>query len=91
MATLDPVHDIVVRVVYDGASGAGKTTNLAQLVESFSPQRRGELASPRQRGERTLWFDWLYFNGGVVGGHPLRAQLVTTLWRIQRREGGAAR
>lgn len=79
MATFDRTHDhIVVRVVYDGATGAGKTTNLIQLVQSFSPQRRGELASPRRTGSGTSWFDWLYFNGGVVGGFPLRAQLVTT-------------
>jgi signal recognition particle receptor subunit beta len=68
---------IVVRVVYDGPAGAGKTENLKQLVQTFTSQRRGELSSPRQREESTPYFDWLYLNGGVVAGHALRAQLVT--------------
>lgn len=78
MATFDRAQGhVVVRVVYDGASGAGKTANLQHLVQTFSAQRRGELYSP-DTTDATRWFDWLYFNGGVVGGHPLRAQLVTT-------------
>ncbi|MBX3232620.1 MAG: hypothetical protein KIT84_16715 [Labilithrix sp.] len=69
---------VIVRVVYDGPSGSGKTANLAALVETFSAQRRGELSSPRRTETATTYFDWLTFNGGVVGGYPLRAQLVTT-------------
>lgn len=79
MATFDRSYGyIVVRVVYDGPSGAGKTANLKQLVQTFSAQRRGALSSPRQVDETTAYFDWLSLNGGVVGGYPLRAQLVTT-------------
>lgn len=89
MAAFDRKHGhIVVRVVYDGPSGAGKTSNLEQLVQSFSAQRRGELSSPRSTpGEATRYFDWLYFNGGVVAGHALRAQLVTVpgLATLERR------
>lgn len=68
---------IIVRVVYDGPAGAGKTENLKRLVETFTSQRRGELMSPGEREGSTSYFDWLYLNGGVVAGHPLRAQLVT--------------
>lgn len=78
MAAFDRSYGhIVVRVVYDGPAAAGKTENLRQLVQSFSSQRRGELSSPGPTGEGTTYFDWLYLNGGVVDGHPLRAQLVT--------------
>lgn len=78
MSTFDRNHGhIVVRVVYDGPSTAGKTENLKQLVRTFTSQRRGELSSPRQQDETTAYFDWLYLNGGVVGGHALRAQLLT--------------
>ncbi len=68
---------IVVRVVFDGPAGSGKTENLRQLVHTFSPQRRGELSSPGDRGDGTSFFDWLNLSGGVVAGHGLRAQLVT--------------
>ncbi len=79
MATVDRRNGhLVVRVVYDGPSGAGKSSNLKQLVQTFSPQRRGELFSPGPVDRATAYFDWLHLNGGVVGGYPLRAQLVTT-------------
>lgn len=68
---------IVVRVVFDGPAGSGKTENLKQLVQTFTAQRRGEMSSPRKHAETTSYFDWLYLNGGVVAGHGLRAQLVT--------------
>ena len=69
---------LVVRVVYDGPAFAGKTENLRQLVRTFTPQRRGELYTPRPSEEGTAWFDWLTLHCGVVGGHSLRAQLLTT-------------
>jgi len=78
MAAFDrKLGHIIVRVVYDGPAGAGKTENLKRLVETVTSQRRGELASPGERDGSTAYFDWLYLNGGVVAGHPLRAQLVT--------------
>jgi signal recognition particle receptor subunit beta len=68
---------VVVRVVYDGPASAGKTTNLAQLCRFFSHTRRSELVAPEERAGRTLFFDWLEVDGGLVGGYRLRCQLVT--------------
>ncbi|MGE3670808.1 MAG: ADP-ribosylation factor-like protein [Polyangiaceae bacterium] len=68
---------IVVRVVYDGPALAGKTTNLEQLCHFFTPLRRSELYSPKALAGRTLFFDWLQLEGGVVAGHGLRCHLVT--------------
>jgi signal recognition particle receptor subunit beta len=68
---------IVVRVVYDGPANAGKTTNLAQLCRFFTTLRRSELVAPGERAGRTLFFDWLQLDGGLVGGYALRCQLVT--------------
>lgn len=77
-----PVFDtqsrrVVVRVVYDGPAQAGKTTNMQQLCRLFTSLRRGELRSFEERAGRTLYFDWLHLDGGLVGGHPLRCQLVS--------------
>ncbi len=68
---------LVVRIVYDGPANAGKTTNLAQLCRFFTTLRRSELVVHEERAGRTLFFDWLHLDGGLVGGHPLRCQLVT--------------
>jgi signal recognition particle receptor subunit beta len=69
--------DIVVRIVYDGAPEAGKTTNVTALQGSIPLQRRGALASPDSTGRRTEFFDWLDFTGGFVDGRRLRCQLVS--------------
>lgn len=68
---------IIVRAVYDGPGHAGKTTNLKQLVASFTTQRRGEMLSPGETNGRTVFFDWLHIDGGVIGGHALRCELLT--------------
>jgi signal recognition particle receptor subunit beta len=69
--------DIVVRVVYDGAPEAGKTTNVVALLGTIPLQRRGALSSPETTGRRTEFFDWLDFAGGFVDGRRLRCQLVS--------------
>ena len=62
---------LVVRVVYDGAAEAGKTTNLRRLEEGLRLTRRGaRVEAPGSAGRRTQFFDWLDFQGGEVGGRP---------------------
>ena len=69
---------LVVRVVYDGAAEAGKTTNLRRLEEGLRLTRRGaRVEAPGSAGRRTQFFDWLDFQGGEVGGRPVRCQLVS--------------
>lgn len=78
MAIFDPeLQRIVVRVVYDGPAMAGKTTNVEQLCTFFSSQRRSELFVPQRMGQRTLYFDWMHLDGGLVDGRSLRCQFVT--------------
>lgn len=68
---------IVIRIVYDGPPEAGKTTNVLQLSQLMSAQRRGTLASPGTSGERTAYFDWLDFLGGYVDGRRVQCQLLS--------------
>lgn len=68
---------IVMRIVYDGAPEAGKTTNVLQLAESISLQRRGKVFSPGSAGRRTEFFDWMDFSGGYVDGRRVRCQVVS--------------
>jgi len=69
--------NIVIRVVYDGAPEAGKTTNLVALAERMPMQRRTEMRSPGNVSRRTEYFDWLTFKGGYVDGRRLLCQLVS--------------
>ncbi len=69
--------EIVVRIVYDGAPEAGKTTNIQHLLGCIPLQRRGVHASPESKSRRTEYFDWLDFAGGFVDGRRVRCQLVT--------------
>jgi signal recognition particle receptor subunit beta len=78
MAVFDRQQEkLVARVVYDGPAGAGKTTNLNQLCRFFTMLRRSELVTPAEAAGRTLFFDWLQLDGGLVGGVPLRCHLLT--------------
>lgn len=78
MATYDrTLHKIVVRVVYDGAARSGKTTNVRRICDSFTTRKRGELVVPEESSGRTQYFDWLQLDTGLVGGYPMRCQLVT--------------
>ncbi|WP_394841956.1 hypothetical protein LZC95_33380 [Pendulispora brunnea] len=71
------LQKILVRLVYDGPAHAGKTTNVTQLAAAFTTLRRGELLVPEEKDGRTLYFDWLHLDGGVIAGHGLRCQLLT--------------
>jgi hypothetical protein len=74
MATLDPRSDaIVIRVVYDGAPLAGKSTSVRALGQGVG----GEVFSPAELGGRTLYFDWLDYTGGLFEGHRIRCQIVS--------------
>jgi signal recognition particle receptor subunit beta len=68
---------VVVRIVYDGPARAGKTTNMRQLAECFTLRRRSELFVPEEMDGRTLFFDWMQLDGGLVAGEALRCQFLT--------------
>ncbi|HEX3766353.1 MAG TPA: ADP-ribosylation factor-like protein [Kofleriaceae bacterium] len=74
MAVLDSDRDaIVIRIVYDGPPHAGKTTSMRALARSLG---RG-VESPGEADERTLFFDWMEYTGGLFEGHQIRCQVVS--------------
>lgn len=64
---------IVIRIAYDGEAHAGKTTNLLALSRSLSRA----VYTPPQPGERTLYFDWLEYTGGLFDGMQVRCEVVS--------------
>jgi signal recognition particle receptor subunit beta len=74
MAVLDPKDDcVVIRIVYDGAPMAGKTTSVAALGRGLG----AGVYSPADVDGRTLYFDWLDYTGGLFEGHRIRCQIVS--------------
>jgi signal recognition particle receptor subunit beta len=74
MAVLDRQNGcVVIRVVYDGAPMAGKTTSVAALGRGLG----AAVVSPAEFEGRTLFFDWLDYTGGLFEGHRIRCQIVS--------------
>lgn len=87
MAVIDPNDGcVVIRIVYDGAPMAGKTTSVAALGRGLG----AAVYSPADLNGRTLYFDWLDYTGGLFEGRRIRCQIVsvpgqTLLARRRRR------
>lgn len=74
MAVLDPRNDtVVIRVVYDGAPMAGKSTSVGALGRGLG----SEVYSPAEVSGRTLYFDWLEYTGGQFEGRRIRCQIIS--------------
>jgi len=74
MAVIDPLSDaLVIRVIYDGAPYAGKTTSVRALGSGLG----SAVTSPGEIGGRTLFFDWLDYTGGLFEGRRIRCQIVS--------------
>jgi signal recognition particle receptor subunit beta len=70
-------REIHCKIVYYGPGYCGKTTNL-QYIHARAPQTaRGELLALATEGERTLTFDFLPIELGLVHGFNIRFQLFT--------------
>jgi len=68
---------MAAKIVYYGAGLCGKTTNLHYIYAKTSPQSRGEMVSLETETDRTLFFDLLPIDVGVIGGFRTRLQLYT--------------
>jgi hypothetical protein len=69
--------EMTIKVVYYGPGLCGKTTNLQFIHEKANPQRRGKLLSIATETDRTLFFDLLPLDLGMVRGMKVRVQLYT--------------
>jgi len=69
--------DVVVLLAWDGASSAGKTTNLQRLHAQLLSGRAGEVISPETTGRATAWFDWRELSGGIIDDRRVRLQLIS--------------
>jgi signal recognition particle receptor subunit beta len=68
---------MTAKVVYYGPGLCGKTTNLQAIHQRTAPQSRGDMVSLETETDRTLFFDLLPLEVGVIGGMKVRLQLYT--------------
>jgi len=82
-------REIHFKIVYYGPGQGGKTTNLRILHERLPANRRGQLISISTDHERTLFFDFLPVDLGLVNGFATRFHLYTVpgqvYYRLSRR------
>jgi signal recognition particle receptor subunit beta len=70
-------REITCKIVYYGPGRSGKTSNL-QYVHTFVPEdRKGAMVSLATETDRTLFFDFLPLDLGLISGYRTRIQLYT--------------
>ena len=74
--------EVTAKIVYYGTGLCGKTTNLQYIFSITNPQSRGELISVETEIERTLFFDLLPINVGLIKGYFTKFQLYTVPGQI---------
>jgi len=68
---------MTAKIVYYGPGLCGKTTNLKWIHDKTASRSRGEMVSLETEGDRTLFFDLLPLDVGIIGGMKVRLQLYT--------------
>lgn len=75
-------REVTAKIVYYGPGLSGKTTNLQYIFSVTNPRTRGELISIETEVERTLFFDLLPINVGLIKGYQAKFQLYTVPGQI---------
>jgi len=68
---------VTAKIVFYGPGLCGKTTNLQFIHQKTAQGTRGDMVSLETEGDRTLFFDLLPLDVGVIGGMKARLQLYT--------------
>lgn len=75
--------EIQVKIVYYGPGRGGKTTNLEYVYKKFRKRINTEMVTVKTHGDRTLFFDFLPFDIGVINGYDVKIQLYTVPGQVK--------
>ena len=75
--------EIQVKIVYYGPGRGGKTTNLEYIYKRFRNRINTEMVTVKTHGDRTLFFDFLPFDIGVINGYDVKIQLYTVPGQVK--------
>jgi signal recognition particle receptor subunit beta len=74
---------IQVKIVYYGPGRGGKTTNLEYIYRKFQQRINSEMVTVKTHGDRTLFFDFLPFDIGMINGYNIKIQLYTVPGQVK--------
>ncbi|MBW2488479.1 MAG: GTPase domain-containing protein [Deltaproteobacteria bacterium] len=75
--------EIQVKIVYYGPGRGGKTTNLEYIYKKFRKRINTEMVTVKTHGDRTLFFDFLPFDLGMINGYDVKIQLYTVPGQVK--------
>jgi mutual gliding-motility protein MglA len=74
---------IQVKIVYYGPGRGGKTTNLEYIYQKLQSRIQAEMVTIKTHGDRTLFFDFLPFDIGLINGYNIKIQLYTVPGQVK--------
>ena len=75
--------EIQVKIVYYGPGRGGKTSNLEYIYGKFAERINTEMVTVKTHGDRTLFFDFLPFDIGMINGYEVKIQLYTVPGQVK--------
>jgi len=69
--------EITCKIVYYGPGRSGKTTNLQYIYSKLPEDRKTQMISLATEMDRTLFFDFLPIELGLIGQYTIKYQLYT--------------
>ncbi|PIE71537.1 MAG: gliding motility protein [Deltaproteobacteria bacterium] len=84
MALINPKKkEVQVKIVYYGPGRGGKTTNLEYINKKFKSRIKSEMVTVKTYNDRTLFFDFLPFDIGVIKGYTIKIQFYTVPGQVK--------
>ncbi len=75
--------ELQVKIVYYGPGRGGKTTNLEYIYRNFRNRINSQMVTVKTHGDRTLFFDFLPFDIGLINGYDVKIQLYTVPGQVK--------
>jgi signal recognition particle receptor subunit beta len=84
LALINPkTKEVQVKLVYYGPGRGGKTTNLEYIYKKFQDRMTTKLTTVKTYGDRTLFFDFLPLDIGIIGGFNIKIQMYTVPGQVK--------
>jgi GTPase SAR1 family protein len=84
MAIIRPKsNEIQCKIVYYGPGRCGKTTNLIMIHKAIGAKGRGDLISINTAGDRTIFFDFLPMDLGLIGNMSIKISVYTVPGQVR--------
>jgi signal recognition particle receptor subunit beta len=75
--------EVQVKLVYYGPGRGGKTSNLQYIYKKYQDRITSKLTTIETYGDRTLFFDFLPLDIGVVKGYNIKIQFYTVPGQVK--------